>query len=500
MTVTIKQGDVREILPTLAADSFDCICTSPPYYGLRDYGTAVWEGGDPECEHKSNRTGSLERKEEDRKRGEKFGYASSSNFSNYGERWTDSSVYRNICGKCGARRIDAQIGLEPTLDEYLETIVAVCRELRRVLKPSGVVFLNLGDSYCSTDKWGGGVGGNNGKHVVATDGSVPSWAVRTKKEKQRGLKPKDLCLVPERLGIALQADGWWVRSRIVWEKKNPMPESATDRPTSAHETVWMLTKAATYFWDAEAVKEAEVMRPQNRFTNGRGSKICSDRKGEPDGSTGGGTRNLRNVWSFASHPFPGAHFATMPAAIAERCIKAGSSERGCCPACGKPWVRVVEKTSVAPVDYDGKHSATDPNSAGRRMLANVHARRMAGEDHDNPFPAAKTIGWYPSCKCDGLPALPAYPPRPLGEGERDAWEETLAIVRAERKRLCDDALSIVTAPARILDPFAGSGTTGLVADRLGRDATLIDLNVSYASMALNRIKDDAPLFAEVAAE
>jgi DNA modification methylase len=461
MSVRIVQGDVREVLPALAADSFDCIATSPPYYGLRDYGTAMWEGGDLACDHSQRSLVSPastlrndERKHTGPYEGEKSVF--------------HKMPFRDVCGKCGARRIDAQIGLETTLDEYLETMVAVCRELRRVLKPSGVFFLNIGDSYCSTDKWGGGRNGNNGKHSIASDGSVPSWAVRAKKVAQHGLKPKDLMLVPERLGIALQADGWWVRSRIVWAKANPMPESCTDRPTSAHETIWMLTKSARYFWDAEAVKEGVSESPnaawwRRNFDERRLAKELSLKKSGTYGGPPGkrdpniSSRNVRNVWTFASQPFPDAHFATFPPELAERCIKAGSSERGCCPACGKPWVRVLD---------DSNRKNSSPGGHALELLASgvdgMHKNRKLGCQYtkwlnENP---KKLMGWQPCCKC------PAADP----------------------------------VPSRILDCFAGAGTTGLVADRLGRDCTLIDLNTHYAEMALNRIRDDCPMFAEVAAE
>jgi DNA modification methylase len=373
MTVRITQGDVREILPTLAADSFDCIVTSPPYYGLRDYGTATWEGGDPKCEHRIGVSGGPKQTGQGAN-----GHASKSD-----------RINRAIC-KCGARRIDAQIGLEPTLDEYLETIVAVCRELRRVLKPSGVMFFNIGDSYFSSVKGSGGK--NSPKLAIKGTENYQSFTPRAFNAGNLPLKPKDLCLVPERLGIALQADGWWVRSHIIWHKLNPMPESVTDRPANAHETIWMLTKSARYFWDSQAV--AEPVSESHGAKSWRKIFDSSKQNKEAEMKIGGikggndGTRDpnathrtLRNVWSFASHPFPGAHFATMPPEIAERCIMAA------CPPGGQ-----------------------------------------------------------------------------------------------------------------VLDPFAGAGTTGLVADRLGRDATLIDLNTAYAEMALNRIRDDCPLFAEVAAE
>jgi DNA modification methylase len=187
--------------------------------------------------------------------------------------------------------VDGQIGLEASPDEYIAELVAVFREVRRVLRDDGTLWLNLGDSYCSTDKWGGG--GNAGKHSVADDGSVPSWAVRQRKQPMAGIKPKDLLMIPARVALALQADGWWLRSAITWCKPSPMPESVSDRPTSATEMVYLLAKSPRYFFDQEAIRE-------------------------PSGA------NARNWWVINTQPFSGSHFAVMPATLVERCIRAGS--------------------------------------------------------------------------------------------------------------------------------------------------------------------------------
>jgi DNA modification methylase len=323
MSVRILQGDVRERLAQLPDDSFECIVTSPPYWGLRDYGVA------------------------------------------------------------------GQIGLEPTLTEYLDTMVAVCRELRRVLKPSGTFWLNVGDSYAS-----GGSGGASSKSTLGLGKGIASHesAMRyaagcsaepiQRKASSSGLKPKDLCMVPNRLAILLQADGWYVRSEIIWHKPNPMPESVTDRPTSSHEKVWLLTKSERYAYAADAIREELLSDPRAREKNNGESAV--DTKIRGFGSHCGtyeGGRNARNVWTIATQPYSEAHFATFPPELAERCIKVG------CPAGG-----------------------------------------------------------------------------------------------------------------RVLDPFGGAGTTGMVADRLGRDATLIELNPAYVSIIKNRLAEDAGMFAQVAAE
>jgi DNA modification methylase len=261
MTVEIRSGDCRDVLATLPAASVRCCVTSPPYFGLRDYG------------------------------------------------------------------VPGQIGLEQTPAEYIAALVEVFRHVRRVLADDGTVWLNIGDSYCSTDKWGGG--GNIGKQTVKADGSVPSWAVRQRKAAMPGIKPKDLLMIPARVALALQADGWWLRSSIVWHKPNPMPESVRDRPTSAHESVFLLAKAERYYYDAKAIAETAL--------GTGGGVVAGPDKAAAMGITSNGTgatslrskgaefRNARNVWTIATQPYAGAHCAVMPPALAERCIQAGSA-------------------------------------------------------------------------------------------------------------------------------------------------------------------------------
>jgi len=355
MTVRFLTGDCRAVLPTLEAEIFDCIVTSPPYWGLRDYGTAQWEGGDPDCDHAAPVEGGKS--------------------ANKGGSTTHPG--RFVHCRCGARRVDKQIGLEPTLDAYVETMRGVARELWRVLKPSGTFWINLGDCYT-----GGSAGSRNAPQTKGSATSPEQWAV-PRKGSPAGLKIKDLCGVPWRVAFALQSDGWWLRSAVVWHKPNPMPESVNDRPTSAYEMVFLLTKAERYFYDAEAIAEESAYPGDNRALRTDTRKAidiaCADngsraRSGKPTGAT----RNARNVWTIATQPYRGAHFATMPPDLAERCIKAG------CPKGG-----------------------------------------------------------------------------------------------------------------HVLDPFGGAGTTGLVADRLGRDATLIDLNGEYRAMGAERIVADAPLLVEI---
>lgn len=373
MTVRIINADVFEGLASLPDESVHCVVSSPPYFGLRDYGVA------------------------------------------------------------------GQIGLEPSFADHLAVMVRVFAEVRRVLRKDGTCWVNYGDGYCSTPPGNkkpsaSDVDGAYGRKLERQGGHGEDLKAIYGKAKSSGFKPKDLMMMPARLAIALQDDGWWLRSDIIWAKPNPMPESCRDRPTSAHEHIFLLTKASRYFYDADAIRETAVATsltsmdggPQ-KLPNGSNANAGRDytgkneasqdrrkvgfnerwdaaeigRKGNANGFRGGSyvngepgprtaagngsnptlSRNIRNVWTIATAPFPDAHFATFPPELAERCIKAG------CPVGGT-----------------------------------------------------------------------------------------------------------------VLDPFGGSGTTGLVADRLGRDAILIELNPEYAAMAERRLKGDAPMFADVSVD
>jgi site-specific DNA-methyltransferase (cytosine-N4-specific) len=238
MSTRLIIGDCRAVLPTLEAGSVQCVVTSPPYYGLRDYGTGEWAGGDPDCDHAQ---------EPPRYNGPKQFSAQVSGHASKAEKHG-----RKVCGKCGAHRIDSQIGLEATPAEYVAAIVGVFREVWRVLRDDGTCWLNLGDSYAT-----GTTAPRKATKIEGPD--VPaSWADRSQPERvgtPPGFKTKDLMGMPWRVAFALQDDGWYLRRDIIWSKPNPMPESVTDRPTTAHEYVFLLTKRPKYFYDAEAVRE-----------------------------------------------------------------------------------------------------------------------------------------------------------------------------------------------------------------------------------------------------
>jgi DNA modification methylase len=380
--------------------------------------------------------------------------------------------------------VDGQIGLEPTLDEYVTTMVNVFREVKRVLRDDGTLWLNLGDCYH---------GGGYANHKINGQEWFDAADLDKRKSRQRDLirsnpdlKPKDLVGLPWMVAFALRADGWYLRSDVIWSKPNPMPESVRDRPTSAHEHVFLLTKQPKYFYDADAVRtpiaassiarlsqDVESQEGSHRANGGAKTNGTMKAVGRLDKQRGHSRRhdgfndrwdgmskeeqqangaNLRNVWNIATHAFSEAHFATFPPQLAETCIKAGTSEKGACSSCGAPWIRQIERVT-GDLEWAGRSekNKTIGHSNGGKSL-NVGSKA----DYYENKPRNQTTGWAASCSCDA---------------------------------------EIV--PCVVLDIFGGSGTTGLVADRLGRDATLIELNPEYIAIGERRIAGDAPMFAAV---
>ena len=419
-------------------------------WGLRDYGTARWDGGDPECDHieriKGNTRGGLaaaanaidghNRKQEAR---------SDNDNSFHGEQ------FRSFCGKCGARRIDHQLGLEPTPDEFIRTMAEVFREVWRVLRDDGTLWLNIGDSYAG-GKTGRDDAGRN-SDTFSPRGGNRLGSGNCGNGKQRavpsGFKPKDLVGIPWRLAFALQADGWYLRSDIIWAKPNPMPESVTDRPTKSHEYMFLLSKQERYYFDADAIAEPSTDRESLEGRRPRKNHVLAQIDPNGEGRTRVGfleghanqagvtypTRNARTVWSIPTESYVGAHFATFPRKLVEPCIKAGTSEKGCCPVCGAGWVRDVELGDIVPSGHNGT-----PRKGIVGNSNNFQSQGFIGRYERS------TTGWRPGCSHDAAPV-----------------------------------------PAVVLDPFVGSGTSIVVANALGRRGIGLDLSREYLGLAQRRI-------------
>jgi len=312
----ILVGDVRQRLAEIESGSVQCVVTSPPYWGLRDYGTATWIGGSEECDHKGKPLATRANVNKNTGNGPDKKNAEIAEF------------YRETCGKCGAFREDDQIGLEQTPGEYVAEMVKVFDDVHRILADDGVVWLNLGDSYASfrdgkatPDTTRNGSTGTLVPKGSASNRMASSFA-------NSAVKHKDLVGIPWRVAFALQEAGWYLRQEIIWHKPNPMPESVTDRCTKSHEHVFLLTKSSRYFFDAEAIKEPAKWADDKR--NGAG-RLTYD--GKRQGEPGQGqeafvsikeNRNKRSVWTIPTRPFSGAHFAVMPEALVEPCVLAGS--------------------------------------------------------------------------------------------------------------------------------------------------------------------------------
>ncbi len=435
----------------LADRSVHMCITSPPYWGLRDYGTASWDGGDPACDHKEL-MGFINPKNT-------LGPAGHLPETNSSSRMHHRQ-YRAICAKCGARRIDSQLGLEPTPDEYIAKMVAVFREVWRVLRDDGTCWVNMGDSYISHG-WG-----SKGNENKGNSGSL--FETDLDPRRYKGVKPKDLVGIPWRLAFALQASGWYLRSDIIWSKPNPMPESVTDRPTKSHEYLFLLSKSERYYFDAEAVRELSS-RSYYEWTEGGNAhykaavgnansapKRDVDRQDKRRDDLPA-VRNIRSVWTIPTEAYPGSHFATFPRKLVEPCIKAGTSERGCCPVCGKPWERVVESERVAtrpgnktkilvPTGWNtgpGRHDGIDGRYRGASEVGNRDPGRHVAIKTDR--------GWRHACNCHHMSAN---------------W---------------------APVPAVVFDPFVGSGTVCVVANALGRHGIGLDLSADYLKLASQRI-------------
>ena len=413
-------ADVLDYLREIPDAVVQTCITSPPFWGLRDYGTATWEGGDAECDHQPPDE------------------AGETNKPTAGQRQHAGRFSGPTCYKCGAVRIDKQLGLEATPELFVEKMVEVFREVRRVLRDDGCIWVNLGDSYAKE-----GMSGLSLHGETSTTGK-PNPQAPIKKIIPPGLKPKDLCMIPARVAMALRADGWYLRSDIIWHKKNPMPESVTDRPTKSHEYLFLLSKSQKYYYDADAIREPNITVGDSREDRGRHTY-----KGKCDGTTGTQQaavtinslgRNKRTVWTIATEPCPHAHFATFPTKLVEPCILAGSSEKGQCPKCGKPWVRETE-TNLVPTKkaaktfvIDKRDFTADNNDQGSNRQKDGHKSGYINR--------VTTLGWRPGCECSGEPV-----------------------------------------PQIVLDPFCGKGTTAKRAKELGREYLTCDLNEEYCALA-----------------
>jgi len=299
----IIHGDVMDGLKQIEAKSIQTCVTSPPYWGLRDYGTGIWVGGKDDCSH--------------------FGDSKKSKHTITGHKnnpTVGDAIYKTICPKCGAKRIDSQLGLEETPKEYIENMVKVFRGVHKVLKNDGTLWVNIGDTYCGT-----GHKGDLVDPMFPERRNAQSTAINNKID---GIKPKDMVGIPWLLALALRNDGWYLRQDIIWNKPNAMPEPVKDRCTKSHEYIFLLSKSRQYYFDCEALQEPTTTYDKNVRDRDKGKTNKTPGRKRISGlkTNDYEMKNKRDVWNINLKPYNEAHFAVFPPELPEFCIKAGSKE------------------------------------------------------------------------------------------------------------------------------------------------------------------------------
>lgn len=430
-------GDVVAQLRRLPTRSVQTCITSPPYWGLRDYGTAQWEGGNPDCEHEGKR-----------KEGRDVTtYNNSGNYSNlYIDRiqrdgGNNSPQFGSKCIKCGATKIDMQIGSEPSPDCmtygqsqcgmcFICTMVKVFREVHRVLRDDGTCWINLGDGYSHS----GGHSGQGETSQRKGRSMVPELNSTTS-SRGSSIPQGNLLGIPWRVALALQVDGWIIRNDNIWYSPNKMPESVTSRCSKSHEHIFMLTKSMNYYYDSVAIEEDAQnwgTRDRSNFRSGTNDPLLKYHGLKGKANEEEPSKNKRDVWVVPSLPKPKGlegHFATFSPQLITPCILAGTSEHGCCAECATPYERVVRKVGgIKQEENDYK-----------RDRSFRHSRNGKDSTLDTQRYKKETVTWQKKCGC-----------------------QTTKVV-----------------PCIVLDPFVGSGTTVATAIDLERQGIGIDLSEEY---------------------
>jgi DNA modification methylase len=444
----VLEGNVIDMLKLLPRRSVQCAVTSPPYFGLRSYKApdVVWDDG-PTCKHEWSATPP--------RRPRKADDAGVNSIQQAHVGASYEARDGNSCSKCNAWW--GQLGSEPTPQLYVQHIVQVCREVKHVLRDDGVFWLNIADSYNS----------NNGFSRANSQWKRPGRDGGTNDKRATSALPtKSLFGIPWRVAFALQDDGWILRSDIIWHKPAPMPETMKDRPTRSHEYIFMLVKNDRYYYDyyAERIPNPRADERGTVF-GGRGDGHKAETTRNDHGNTvtpNPAGSNLKTVWTISNRSeFKGKHFATFPTALPGRCIKLSTSDGGACPECAAPYERVVEKGAAlrewqlaCGADVNGEYhgnATKEYEGTGAQTPGEVKAGILAG------LVEKITRGWIPTC---GHPKS-------------------------------HDGISPV--PCLVLDPFAGSGTTLLMAHRLGRRSVGIELSPDYVKQISARLAPELNL-------
>lgn len=444
MTIRILTGDCRDVLQTLPDESVHAVVTSPPYYSLRDYGTGTWAGGDATCTHQVSeiRTGQGMAALGAQYRG--GGHKAAAAKPIYAHR---------TCPLCGAERTDRQIGLEETPEDYIATMVSVFREVKRILRKDGTCWINIGDTYASDG--GRGAGGNYGRENRSWQQENPRAG---RGRHTLTVKPKDLYGIPWMLAFALRADGWYLRQEIIWSKPNPMPESTRDRCTKAHESLFLLSKSERYYFNQAAIAE-----PASENTHARISQDVAAQRGSDRANAG--VRRTKPMKAVRNN---GVGFGRGYDAVT------------------KPQYRTPSGWEVA----SGRdHHALKGRYNGAGPKAVKDSVGVGWRSRQNESFQTAISGSVLTMR-----------------NKRSVWEIPTAPFKGAHFATFPPALVLPCVLAgcpeggMILDPFGGSGTVGLVADRHHRDAVLIELKAEYSEMARQRVTAESPLLTEASVE
>lgn len=448
----IFHGDCLEVLKTLPDKIVSCCVTSPPYYGLRDYGTGTWVGGDANCPH---------RRLSKRSDHTITGHAQEELEANVGD-----AIYKTVCPLCGAVRVDKQIGLEETPEEYIRKLVAVFHEVKRVLKEDGTLWVNIGDSYASN---GGGSGYESEKLSKKQRSNRGSYTVVTKQNKTHNCKPKDLIGIPWMLAFALREDGWYLRQDIIWHKPNPMPESVKDRCTKSHEYIFLLSKNPQYYFDHEAIQEDASQKKQKHELNSTGYDCSKFADEEQESKIRQGMNKKRGSNIIAvRRNLPDRHRFV-------QFLKNHSSIDSLSEYAS------VKRTTVEHWFREDESGFSYPS------IDDWESIRDFLDDYSQEF---SEIDWMMS---DISYETDAVDKNFNGKrNKRDVWSVTTKAVKEAHFATYPEELITPCILAGcpkdgiVLDPFFGSGTTGRVATKFNRNYIGIELNKEYIDIGKKR--------------
>ena len=453
---TILQGDCIDRLKELPDKSVNCIVTSPPYYGLRDYGTGEWVGGDPDCPHRRVS-----------KYSEKTitGHAQEELAGNVGD-----AIYKTVCPLCGAVRVDKQIGLEETPEEYISRLVNVFHECYRVLADDGTLWVNIGDSYAT--------GGGRTERIPSSNSKLGENTSKAQNEvpfvgTPEGCKAKDLIGIPWMLAFALRADGWYLRQDIIWQKPNPMPESVKDRCTKSHEYIFLLSKNQRYSFDYEAIQETATSGETERAENHRSTQNSKYLSLEQEASVRQGMNRNRGTNIIAVRKELPSQEVFVAFMRSRTTVEQLANETDIPRTTIEHWFR-KDNTGFAYPSVEDWISIRDYVDDWSEDFIQID-KGMTEVVYETDEIGKNSCG---------------------KRNKRDVWNVATQGVKEAHfatfpEKLIEPCiLAGCQVGGVVLDPFCGSGTTGIVSVRHQRDFIGIELNPEYAEMSIRRIEKE----------